>query len=137
MKITDLSCHIMSIPNARGYGRGAQLGFCSDRYRRRHHRNRRSDDRVSRAGGQGADRVGTAAAIQNFNILEHCRLLPWFNEVQKDPIAVTQGHIDVDELARRPGLGVELNMDIVASRSGHTPLELECCVTADGSTPML
>ena len=40
-------------------------------------------------------------------------------------------------VARRPELGVELNMDIVASRSGHTPLELECCITADGSTPML
>ena len=56
MKITDLSCHIMSIPNAGGTG-----------------------------------------------------------------------------VARRPELGVELNMDIVASRSGHAPLELECCVTADGS----
>ena len=49
-----------------------------------------------------------AAAIQNFLILEHCPLQPWFDRLQRQPLPVTGGHIEVDELARRPGLGVEL-----------------------------
>ena len=57
-----------------------------------------------------------AAAMQNFEILEHCRLRPWFDDVQALRVPITGGYVDVDELGRRPGLGVELDMDLVKSR---------------------
>ena len=57
-----------------------------------------------------------AAAMQNFEILEHCRLRPWFEEVQKTRVPLSGGYVDVEELGRRPGLGVELDMDLVKSR---------------------
>ena len=78
-----------------------------------------------------------AAAIQNFLILEHCPIQPWFHRVQPLEIPVRQGHIDVAELAQRPGLGVELNMDLVRSRSQHLPMEASRYTTVDSSTPLL
>ena len=57
-----------------------------------------------------------AAAMQNFEILEHCRLRPWFDDVQTLRVPVSGGYVDVGELERRPGLGVELDMDLVKSR---------------------
>lgn len=62
-----------------------------------------------------------AAAMQNFLILEHCRLRPWFEQVQRVAVPIRGGYIEVDELARRPGLGVELDMELVRSRP-HRPL---------------
>ncbi len=76
-----------------------------------------------------------AAAIQNFNILEHCPIQPWFDDVQTLKVPIVDGYIDVNELARRPGLGVELDMDLVKSRSQHVALDSRRYVQRDGSTP--
>ena len=78
-----------------------------------------------------------AAAIQNFLILEHCPLQPWFDRLQREPLPVTGGHIDVDELARRPGLGVELDEAALGAMDGHTPLEPGRYELPDGGTPLL
>ncbi len=57
-----------------------------------------------------------AAAMQNFEILEHCRLCPWFDDVQTMGVPLSGGCVDVEELGRRPGLGVELDMELMKSR---------------------
>lgn len=57
-----------------------------------------------------------AATMQNFEILEHCRLRPWFDDVQTLRVPLAGGCVDVEELGRRPGLGVELDMELVKSR---------------------
>jgi len=74
-----------------------------------------------------------AAAMQNFLILEHCRLRPWFERVQRLALPISGGYIDVDELARRPGLGVELDMEVVRSHP-HRPLPARRHVMKDGAT---
>ncbi len=74
-----------------------------------------------------------AAAMQNFLILEHCRFRPYFDEVQKLRVPLVGGYIDVDELGRRPGLGVELDMELVQSRSFRA-LEDRRRENADGAT---
>lgn len=76
-----------------------------------------------------------AAAMQNFLILEYCRLRPWFDDVQTLAVPICGGYIDVKELAKRPGLGVELDMDLVRSHP-YRVLEAWRCVTHDGSTPL-
>jgi len=76
-----------------------------------------------------------AAAMQNFLILEHCRLRPWFDEVQTVKVPLEGGYINVDELGRRPGLGVELDMELVGSRP-FQPLAAGRFANADGSTNM-
>jgi L-alanine-DL-glutamate epimerase-like enolase superfamily enzyme len=73
--------------------------------------------------------------MQNFLILEHCRLQPWFDDVQTLTVPISNGYIDVNELAKRPRLGVKLDMDMVRSYP-HRPLEAWRCVTRDGSTPL-
>ena len=78
-----------------------------------------------------------AATIQNFLILEHCPLQPWFERVQRVPLPVKRGHIEVGELARRPGLGVELDDDALAALSGHSPLDALHYDTRDGGTPLI
>ena len=78
-----------------------------------------------------------AAAIQNFNILEHCPIQPLFDQVQQVKVPIEKGYIDVEELGRRPGLGVELDMEVVASHAQHTPMEGGRFVQRDGSTPLL
>ena len=77
-----------------------------------------------------------SAAIQNFDILEHCPIRPWFEQVQTLRVPVVKGYIDVNELGKRPGLGVELDMDLVRSRA-HMPMEPRHQLKADGSTPLL
>jgi len=77
-----------------------------------------------------------AAAMQNFLIIEHCRLEPWFDQVQTLRVPLVQGHIDVHELGNRPGLGVELDMDLVKSRP-FMAFEGLRYITYDGSTPLL
>ncbi len=77
-----------------------------------------------------------AAAVQNFDILEHCHLMPWFEKIQADPIPIVNGHVEVGDLARRPGLGVELDMDLLKAHAGHTPLSPARIELADGSTPL-
>ncbi len=69
--------------------------------------------------------------------LEHCPIQPWFEQVQRVKVTVRQGHIDVRELAQRPGLGIEFDMDLVRSRSQHLPMQASRYTTIDGSTPFL
>jgi len=75
------------------------------------------------------------AAMPNFLILEHCRLRPWFDDVQSLAVPIRGGYIDVDELAQRPGLGVELNLDLVASRP-HVPLASRRKLTRTGGAAL-
>ena len=76
-----------------------------------------------------------SAAIENFDILEHCPIQPWFDQVQTLKVPVVEGHVDVSELESRPGLGVELDIDLVQSRP-HIPLDGIHYENADGSTFM-
>ncbi|MFH1568425.1 MAG: mandelate racemase/muconate lactonizing enzyme family protein [Gemmatimonadota bacterium] len=73
------------------------------------------------------------AAMQNFALLEHCRLRPWFDQVQTVAVPLRQGHVDVEELGRRPGLGVELDFDLVRAHPFRA-LPAGRHVAADGST---
>lgn len=73
-----------------------------------------------------------SAAMHNFLILEHCRLYPWFNDVQRLAVPIAKGHVDMTELRKRPGLGVELNMELVKSRP-YARLGLRAYTHADGS----
>lgn len=72
------------------------------------------------------------AAMQNFLILEHCRYADHFAAVQTLKVPIAGGYIDVDELGRRPGLGVELDWDLVDSRPYQT-LATRRRIRADGS----
>ena len=78
-----------------------------------------------------------ATAIQNFNILEHCPIQPWFDDVQTQAVPVVSGHIDVAELDKRSGLGVELDMELVRAHGDHVPMAPTRYETKDGSTPLL
>lgn len=79
----------------------------------------------------------TAAAMQNFLILEHCPIQPWFDRIQKPVLTIRNGHIAVDDLARRPGLGVELDMDLLAAPQSFQPMSGRRYEQSDGSTPLL
>ena len=77
------------------------------------------------------------AAMQNFLILEHCPIQPWFDQTQRLKVPIVKGYVDVNELAKRPGLGIELDMDVVTSRAEHIPFPGHRYVTRDSSTPLL
>ncbi len=77
-----------------------------------------------------------AASIQNFLILEHCPIQPWFDRIQTQKVPVIDGHIHLNDLQNRPGLGVELDMEQMRSRP-HEPIKALRYVQADGSTPLL
>ncbi len=77
-----------------------------------------------------------AAAIQNFLILEHCPIQPWFDQIQTLRVPIVNGSVDVNELGRRPGLGIELDMELVKSR-GHIALAGRRYSQADGATPLI
>ena len=67
--------------------------------------------------------VHAAAAMPNFLILEHARFQPMFNDVQTHPLSFKAGHIEIAELEARPGLGIELNMEIVRKhKRAYRPL---------------
>jgi len=76
-----------------------------------------------------------AAAMQNFLVLEHCRLRPWFDRVQTVAVPIVGGYVDVEQLSLRPGLGVELDMDFVRAHPFKC-LEGRRKVTRDGSMPL-
>lgn len=76
-----------------------------------------------------------AAAMPNFLVLEHCRLRPWFEQIQTLSVPISGGYVDVGELARRPGLGVELDMDLVRQHP-FKALPGRRKVLPDGSTPL-
>ena len=78
-----------------------------------------------------------AAAIQNFNIVEHCPILPWFDDIQTLKLPLSRGYIDVTELEKRPGLGVEIDMEFVKSRSQHVPSSGQGYQQKDGSLPLI
>ena len=77
-----------------------------------------------------------AAAMPNFVLLEHCRLRPWFEDVQKVAVPIVRGYVDLDELGKRPGLGVELDMEMIKNRP-HRPLGTNPFVLKDGSSPLV
>ena len=77
-----------------------------------------------------------AAAMPNFVLLEHCRLRPWFEDVQKVAVPIVRGYVDLDELGKRPGLGVELDMEMIKNRP-HRPLGANPFVLKDGSSPLV
>lgn len=77
-----------------------------------------------------------AAAMPNFTLLEHCRLRPWFEDVQKVAVPIVRGYVDLDELGKRPGLGVELDMEMIRNRP-HRPLGANPFVLKDGSSPLV
>ncbi len=78
-----------------------------------------------------------AAAIQNFDIVEHCPVQPWFDRVQALKLPLASGYIDIDTLGQRPGLGIELDMDFVRSRNEFTPSGGQGYEQADGSRPLV
>lgn len=78
-----------------------------------------------------------SAAIENFNILEHCPIQPWFNDVQTLRAPITSGHIDVTELGKRPGLGIELDMELIKAHDDHIPLDSPPYENSDGSPPFI
>ena len=53
------------------------------------------------------------------------------------PNSISVTNIDVNELAKRPGLGIELDMDLVRSSTQYLPWGIRRYITRDGSTPML
>ena len=76
-----------------------------------------------------------AAAMSNFLILEHCRLRPWFDQVQSLAVPLKGGYVDVAELGQRPGLGIELDWELVGSRP-HQPLRTRRKLRRDGSSAL-
>ncbi len=73
------------------------------------------------------------AAMQNFLILEHCRLRPWFDDVQEIGPYVNNGGVSLDE---RPGLGVDLNVDVIEQHP-YQPLPLSDYRDRWGGVPLL
>lgn len=76
-----------------------------------------------------------AAAMPNFLVLEHCRLRPWFAQVQREPLPIRASCIQVADLEARPGLGVELDWELIDSHP-HQPLAGRVPRTADGGRPL-
>ena len=60
---------------------------------------------VNKAAG-----VHAAAVMPNFLILEHCRMPPWYDDVQTQGLTIRDGHA---ELPTAPGLGVDLDWNLV------------------------
>ena len=56
--------------------------------------------------------IHVSATIPNFLILEHTHPCPLFEEVQVKPMKMCDGYYDLPTL---PGLGVELNEDVIAA----------------------
>ena len=57
--------------------------------------------------------IQLAAAIPNFSILEYAGARPWFERVQKKPLKLADGYF---ELPTEPGLGIDLDEDVIADR---------------------
>ncbi|MFW6195445.1 MAG: galactonate dehydratase [Chloroflexota bacterium] len=68
--------------------------------------------------------ISTAASVQlcaaapNFLILETARDMPWHDRVQRDPLVIEDGYF---QLPTAPGLGVDLDEDVIASRPYTEP----------------
>ncbi len=72
--------------------------------------------------------VHACAAMQNFLILEHCRLRPWFEKVQVHGPTIKDGYIGLPD---RPGLGIELDWDFVRSNP-YRPMKRRLRFDRDG-----
>lgn len=59
-----------------------------------------------------AANVQLCAAAPNFLILETSRAMPWHEKVQKKPLRIVDGYY---ELPSEPGLGIDLDEDVIAS----------------------
>ena len=77
--------------------------------------------------------VHFAAATSNFLILEYCRRTPLFFQVQKYGITIANAHA---ELPTAPGLGVELDEELIAQHP-YQPLEIREYYGPDGGVPMV
>ena len=53
------------------------------------------------------------AAVPNFQILETAHDMPWHDKVQKKPLKIVDGYY---ELPTEPGLGIDLDEEVIASR---------------------
>jgi galactonate dehydratase len=73
------------------------------------------------------------AAMPNFLILEHCRLRPWFEQVQKFGPTIKKGCVELDD---RPGLGVELNRDVI-ERHPYLAMPLRTYQDRWGGMPLI
>jgi len=80
-----------------------------------------------------AANLHACAAMPNFLILEHCRLRPWFEQVQKESLPIRSGCV---ELTDRPGLGVELDWEYI-SRNPYRALNPWRLADRHGSTPLI
>jgi len=82
--------------------------------------------------------VALAASLQaslcmpNFLLLEHCRLRPWFDRVQRSGPTIVGGRVLPGDA---PGLGVELDWDAVAAHP-YQPRPLRTFQHADGGMPL-
>jgi len=76
--------------------------------------------------------VQIAAAIPNFSILETARDMPWHDRVQKDPLKIVDGYF---ELPTAPGLGIDLDEDVIASRPYETIDQYRGAWDADDGAP--
>jgi galactonate dehydratase len=56
--------------------------------------------------------IHVAASIPNFLILEHVSRIPVFDEIQIEPMTLGEGYYD---LPTAPGLGVDLNEEVMAA----------------------
>jgi galactonate dehydratase len=80
-----------------------------------------------------AANLHACAAMPNFLILEHCRLRPWFDQVQKNGPPIRSGCV---ELTDQPGLGVDLDWDYVG-RNPYRALNPSRLMDRDGAMPLL
>ena len=73
------------------------------------------------------------ACMPNFLILEHCRHRPWFDDVQVFGPTVRNGCVEPGD---RPGLGIELNWEVVR-RHPYQRLQLRTFEDRDGGTVLV
>jgi galactonate dehydratase len=72
-------------------------------------------------------------AMPNFQILEHCRHRPWFDEVQVVGPTVRNGAVAV---SNRPGLGIELDWDYVRKHP-YQMLPMRTFTDQGGGVPLV
>ncbi len=84
---------------------------------------------VNKAAG-----VHAAAAMPNFLILEHCRMEPWYSNVQTQGLTIRDG---CAELPTAPGLGVELDWDGLDARPYRGARPLSKFTREDGSEALV
>ena len=73
--------------------------------------------------------VHVCAAAPNFAMLETIQSSPWHEDVQKTPLRFNEGYI---ELPTEPGLGVDLDEDIMKGRP-YDPIQFDSRFYSDGS----